>query len=111
MLIHSKYFRIVYNEENKKTMNRLIKRMEAGQKVEGESKAKVALGGVEPQGEYTFDNIKREGLGPKQTRPAPENDNLIGIDPGISNRIRQDADDTTSSNRERGLDQSAIIMG
>ena len=108
-----KYFRIVYNEENKKTMNRLIKRMEAGQKVEGEFKAKkIAPGGIEPpQGEYTFDNIRREGLGPKQTRPEQEDDTLIGIDPGISNRIRQDADDTTPSNRERSLDQPSNYNG
>jgi len=69
-----KYYRIAYNEENKKTMNELIKRLEAGAKVEGKFKAKKVVGGglEPPQGEYVFDNIRREGLGPKQTRPEED---------------------------------------
>ncbi len=96
-----KYYRIAYNEENKKTMNELIKRLEAGAKVEGKFKAKKVVGGglEPPQGEYIFDNIRREGLGPKQTRPEEDllNDynTLEGLDPGIQNRI---------NNRTNGLD-------
>ena len=64
--------------------------MEMGQKVEGKFKAKTVVGGIEPpQGEYTFDNIRRQNLGPKQY--MPEEDLIIGIDPnvdsGISNRL------------------------
>jgi len=82
-----KYFRIVYNEENKKTMNELIRQIEMGQKVEGRFKAKKAIsGGIEPpSGEYRFDNILRENLGPKQY--MPEQDLIIGVDPNVDSSI------------------------
>lgn len=85
-----KYFRIVYNEANRKTMNELVKQMRMGQKVEGKFKAKTVVGGLEPpNGEFVFDDIRRENLAPKQSRS--DDDLIIGIDPnvdsGITNRL------------------------
>ena len=90
-----KYFKIPYNDENRKTMNKIMKKMEMGQQVEGKfKKKKVNPNGTQPPtGEFQFDNIRRDGLPPKAVR---EDDNPIsdfeGLDPGIQNRLIERGD-------------------
>ena len=92
-----KYFVIPYNDENKKTMNKIMKKMEMGVQVEGKFKRKDVNpnGNQPPTGEFEFDNIKREGLPPKTTR---ENDtsynpeDFEGVDGGIQNRLMERGD-------------------
>lgn len=92
-----KYFVIPYNDQNKKTMNKIMKRMEMGVQVEGKFRKKnVNPNGTQPPtGEFEFDNIKREGLPPKTTR---ENDtsynpeDFEGVDSNIQNRLMERGD-------------------
>lgn len=85
-----KYFVIPYNDENKKTMNKIMKKMEMGVQVEGKFKKKTNPTGTQPPtGEYQFDDIKREGLPPKT--PRDPND-MSGVDTGIQNRLMDRGD-------------------
>lgn len=89
-----KYYRIPYNDQNKKEINKMKRKMEMGMPVQGQFKQKKPLpGGQEPpQGEFEFDDIRREGLPPKKGS-TPQNPNEFeGVDPGIQNRLIERGD-------------------
>lgn len=92
-----KYFVIPYNDQNKKTMNKIMKRMEMGQPVEGKFKKKDVNpnGNQPPTGEFEFDNIIREGLPPKAVREDDVSynpDDFEGVDSNIQNRLMERGD-------------------
>ena len=92
-----KYFKIPYNDTNKKTMNKIMKKMEMGIQVDGQfRKKKVTPNGTQPPtGEFEFDKIKRDGLPPKTTREdgtAYDPNEFEGVDGSIQNRLMERGD-------------------
>lgn len=96
-----KYYRIPYNDQNKEEINKMKRKMEMGMPVQGEFKQKKPLpGGQEPpQGEFEFDDIRRDGLPPKQGSTPSHAGEFEGVDPGIQNRLIERGDyDRMNSN-------------
>lgn len=109
-----KYYRIPYNDTNKKEVNKMKKKMEMGVPVQGEFKQKKPLpGGNEPpQGEFEFDDIRRDGLPPKQgTRsnadygPAGEFGSMEGVDRSIQDAVRNSQGPRQRLGRQDGPEQ------
>ena len=91
------YYRIPYNDENKKTMNKIMQEMESGRQVEGEFKERNKVkGGTEPpNGEFWFDRIRRDGLPPKEVAPNDWNSPILdmnGVDKSIQQRLIERGD-------------------
>ena len=117
-----KYYRIPYNDTNKKEVNKMKKKMEMGVPVQGEFKQKQPLpGGNEPpQGEFEFDDIRREGLPPKQGQqadagygpdgradygPSGEFESMEGVDGSIQNAVRNSQGPRQRLGRQDGPEQ------
>lgn len=109
-----KYYRIPYNDQNKKEVNKMKKKMEMGVPVQGEFKQKQPLpGGNEPpQGEFEFDDIRRDGLPPKQGTqsnadygPAGEFESMEGVDGSIQNAVRSSQGPRQRLGRQDGPEQ------
>lgn len=84
------YFRIPYNDENKKMMGKLQQQIEAGQAPEGEI-TKNPNSSQSNSEEFQWDNIKREPLPPKTAVLE-----LEGVDRSIIRTIQQQQTTTES---------------
>ena len=101
-----KYYRIPYNDPNKKMVNEMKKKMEMGVPVQGKFEQKKPLpGGQEPpQGEFEFDDIRREGLPPKK-EVVPQQSYMPGVDGNIQNAVRSSQGPRQRLGRQDGPEQ------